>query len=383
MKGTGELTVPKGLERFRNKIEERRDGLEGELKRTVVQEGPLAELRATALAGFGCYSICFLALLAGSSHISSRIMGAMAFVDTDPLKYLLEALPILVILLVVLITGLMVRSTSKEILNESATTKSLMSEIQKKFSFLASAEDVLASITKEIGEQKKILDESVKKARQQHDELRSLGYQVGTSEIPAGTIQITKKFLSTHGRLFRDAEAVSFARRWSEVMSGSDIPIDTIVLVCKKLLLNTGIGTDRQLAENLAKFTTTPIPKSDASRQAVDFGTLFKKVEVAMAKYHESQQGMDELYKGAISVAVRERTELAARANSLESKNGVIRELLEFIEASGPMSVKDTLDFFRSKVAEDFPSAELEKRIKDTCSMQVSSRRKEAWRRKD
>ena len=114
-RATGEITVQsKGLERFRKRIAEKREGLEGELKRTIKTEGPLAELRAVALSGFGSYPICFLVLLAGSSHISSRIMNSQAYTENDPLKQLLEMIPILTILLVVLVTGLLVRSTTRE-----------------------------------------------------------------------------------------------------------------------------------------------------------------------------------------------------------------------------------------------------------------------------
>lgn len=41
----------------------------------------------------------------------------------------------------------------------------------------------------------------------------------------------SEKFLATNGKAFKDVEAVNFAKRWAELTGGSDIGLDTVVLV--------------------------------------------------------------------------------------------------------------------------------------------------------
>jgi len=44
-------------------------------------------------------------------------------------------------------------------------------------------------------------------------------------------IVASEKFLATNGKAFKDVEAVNFAKRWAELTGGSDISLDTLVLV--------------------------------------------------------------------------------------------------------------------------------------------------------
>lgn len=181
----------------------------------------------------------------------------------------------------------------------------------------------------------------------------------------------TKKFLSANGKLLKDTEAVAFAKRWSETTTGCDISLDTIIIVCKRLLMNSGIGADRVLADNLSKFMTNPIPRSDIAKQTVDLNSIFKRLEMALGKFYEARQSMDSQNDGAIAEAVRKRAETSARIKSLEIKNESITALLGHLEAAPPMGLKDLLDFYKKSVFDEFPFPELEKRIKDIYGLEL------------
>ena len=135
--------------------------------------------------------------------------------------------------------------------------------------------------------------------------------------------------------------------------------------------MNSGIGADRVLADNLSKFMTNPIPRSDIAKQTVDLNSIFKRLEMALGKFYEARQSMDSQNDGAIAEAVRKRAETSARIKSLEIKNESITALLGHLEAAPPMGLKDLLDFYKKSVFDEFPFPELEKRIKDIYGLEL------------
>ena len=155
-----------------------------------------------------------------------------------------------------------------------------MRTVEGKFESLAAAEEVLKTVSSELSDQRRATDEAAKKAPLQQDELRSLGYTVGSADVPSGTIPALKKFLSVNGKALKDPEALNVARRWSELSGSSDVSIDAVVLTCRKIFQNTGLGSDRQLTDTLSKLLTTLLPKIEVSKPQIDLASIFKKVIV-------------------------------------------------------------------------------------------------------
>ncbi len=125
-KGLDELVErTKRFESFKQRIAQKKSGLEGQLKTAVTTDGPLSEFRSVSISGFGKYPITFLLMICGSSYVNGKITKAFAFIESDPLQMILELVPVITVLSVMLVTGILVRSSAREILSESETTTSL------------------------------------------------------------------------------------------------------------------------------------------------------------------------------------------------------------------------------------------------------------------
>lgn len=295
-KGSTALAVKsQKFDAYKRRIEDKKKGIEGHLKSSVIVDGPLAEFRAMASGGFNRYPLVFLLLISCGSYLNGKIARALPQIESEPIQMILEAVPVLTVLLVMLITGMLVRTSVREVTADSEAATTLMRVVEGRFENLAAAEEVLKAVSTELGEQKRATEETIKKAKSQQEELKSLGYSVGTAEIQPGTVPALKKFLATNGKILKEPEALNFARRWSELAGSGDVPVDTVILTCKKIFQSTGLVSDRQLTDSLSKLLTTPLPKIEVAKPQIDFVSIFKKLELSLGRYHEAKKEMDEL----------------------------------------------------------------------------------------
>ena len=58
----------------------------------------------------------------------------------------------------------------------------------------------------------------------------------------------------------------------------------------------------------------------DISRPQVDIQAVFKKLELALGKFFEARQAMDQINDQAIAEAIKQKSETSARMKSLEAK---------------------------------------------------------------